>query len=59
MIRGQDVQMLGPDLFTSPCGLADVPFEELGDAIIGCWDDFLAVNAHASDRAVETVGRMT
>jgi uncharacterized protein (TIGR03083 family) len=46
-IRGQDVQMLGPDLFTSPCGLADVPPDDLGDAIIGAWDDFLAVAGSA------------
>jgi hypothetical protein len=39
--------MLGPHLFTSPCGLADVPPEELGDAILGAWDDFLAVAASA------------
>lgn len=35
--------MLGPHLFTTPCGLADVPADELGDAILGAWDDFLTV----------------
>jgi uncharacterized protein (TIGR03083 family) len=39
--------MLGPDLFTSPCGLADVPPDDLGDAILGAWDDFLAVAGSA------------
>jgi uncharacterized protein (TIGR03083 family) len=39
--------MLGPSLFTSPCGLADSGMEELGDAIVGAWDDFLAVAASA------------
>lgn len=39
--------MLDPYLFTSPCGLADVPPDDLGDAILGAWDDFLAVAGSA------------
>jgi uncharacterized protein (TIGR03083 family) len=35
--------MLGPDRFPSPCGLAATDPSELGDAVVGAWDDFLAV----------------
>lgn len=39
--------MLGPTLFPSPCGLAESTVEDLGDAVLGAWDDFLAVAASA------------
>ncbi len=40
--------MLGAQPFPRPCGLADTPVPDLGDAVIGAWDDFLAV-AHSAD----------
>lgn len=35
--------MLGPDRFPPPFGLAQTDPAELGDAVVGAWDDFLAV----------------
>lgn len=40
--------MVGAQLFPRPCGLADTPIPDLGDAVVGAWDDFLAV-AHSAD----------
>ncbi len=40
--------MLGPQLFTGPCGLAHLDVDELADAIIGAWDDFVTVAASAN-----------
>ncbi len=39
--------MSGPDLFTSPCGLAAADPGLLGDAVVGAWDDFLALASSA------------
>lgn len=39
--------MLGPSGFVSPCGVADLDVEALGDAVGGAWDDFLAVATSA------------
>lgn len=39
--------MLGPDFLPTPCGLADSAVEVLGDAVVGAWDDFLAVATSA------------
>lgn len=35
--------MPAPDQLPSPCGLAETDHSALGDAIVGAWDDFLAV----------------
>lgn len=35
--------MLGPDLVPAPCGLASTAVDAVGDAVVGAWDDFLAV----------------
>ncbi len=40
--------MVGAQPFPRPCGLADTPVPDLGDAVVGAWDDFLAV-AHSAD----------